>query len=77
MRREKLARAGIELDADACMYSCRHTFAKRTLGGYWTGQPKTIEQLAGLMGNTRKVASETYGEWCDSYQEPLWDALEN
>ena len=37
------------------MYTCRHTFAKRILSGYWTGQPATIETLAGLMGNTPSV----------------------
>ncbi|HWA99592.1 MAG TPA: hypothetical protein VG713_13910, partial [Pirellulales bacterium] len=64
--RDRLESKGIKLDNDACMYSTRHTFAKRTLGGYWTGKPATIEQLAGAMGNTRDVAWGTYGKWCDA-----------
>lgn len=47
-------RRKLELPADRCMYTCRHTFAKRTLAGYYTGKPVTIEVLAGLMGNTRR-----------------------
>lgn len=64
----------IRFDADACMYTCRHTFAKRTLQGYWTGKSTTIETLAKLMGNTPQVCWEHYVQWCDSYTEPLWDA---
>lgn len=71
----RLAKKKICLDDDACMYSCRHTFAKRTLGGYWTGKPCTIEQLAGLMGNTRQVCWEHYAKWCDNYTDPLWEAV--
>ena len=33
----KLEKQGVEFDPDCCMYSCRHTYAKRTLEGYWTG----------------------------------------
>lgn len=36
-----------------------YTFAKRTLYGYWTGKHRTIEQLSGLMGNSRDVAWKT------------------
>ena len=28
-------REGIKFDDDCCLYSTRHTFAKRVLGGYW------------------------------------------
>jgi len=45
------------------MYACRHTFAKRTLSGYYTGRPVTIEVLAGLMGNTPKVCWDHYAAW--------------
>ena len=72
--RKRLARNGIELDEDACMYSTRHTYAKRTLSGYWTGKPTTIEQLAELMGNTREVCWEHYASWCDAYTDPLWES---
>ena len=75
--KKKLSKKGIILDKDACLYSTRHTFAKRTLGGYWTGKPATIEQLSGLMGNSRQICWEHYGQWCDNYTEPLWQALEN
>lgn len=57
------------------LYTCRHTFAKRILSGYWTGQPTGIETLAGLMGNTPKVCWEHYAKWCDEYNDPLWAAV--
>jgi len=57
------------------LYTCRHTFAKRVLSGYWTGEPATIETLAGLMGNTPKVCWDHYAQWCDEYNEPLWAAV--
>lgn len=68
-------RRKLELPDDRCMYTCRHTFAKRTLSGYYTGQPVTIEVLAGLMGNTPKVCWDHYASWTDQYNAPLWAAL--
>jgi len=68
-------RKELELPADRCMYSCRHTFAKRILSGYYTGQPTTIEVLAGLMGNSPKVCWQHYAQWSDQYIDPLWAAL--
>ncbi|PHR95213.1 MAG: hypothetical protein COA78_30615 [Blastopirellula sp.] len=65
----------LDLPADRCMYTCRHTFAKRTLSGYYTGKPVNIEVLAGLMGNTPKVCWEHYASWADQYNDPLWEAL--
>lgn len=56
-------------------YTCRHTFAKRILSGYWTGQQASIETLAGLMGNTPSVCWKHYASWCDEYNEPLWAAV--
>lgn len=56
-------------------YTCRHTFAKRILSGFWTGQPTSIETLAGLMGNTPSVCWTHYARWCDSYNDPLWAAV--
>jgi integrase len=73
--KDRLVAHGITLDNDGCMYTCRHTFAKRTLGGYWTGKPCTIEQLAGLMGNTRQVCWDHYSKWCEAYTDPLWEAI--
>ena len=73
--KKKLKEIGQPLAADDCMYSCRHTFAKRTLGGYWTGRKATIEQLAGLMGNTRQICWEHYARWCEAYTDPLWEAV--
>ena len=73
-RLDKSANAAERLPAGASLYGCRHTFAKRTLGGFWTGQPSTIEVLAGLMGNSRQIAWEHYGKWCESYTDPLWAA---
>ncbi len=49
--KRRLRKKGIKLDAGDCMYSWRHTFAKRTLQGHWAGKPTTIEVLAELMGN--------------------------
>ena len=65
----------LELPDDRCMYTCRHTFAKRTLSGYYTGKPVSIEVLAGLMGNTPAVAWRHYAQWADEYNDPLWEAL--
>lgn len=56
-------------------YTCRHTFAKRVLSGYWTGKPTSIETLAGLMGNTPSVCFRHYAAWCDEYNQPLWSAV--
>ena len=74
--KDKLEGLGNPLDEDDCMYTTRHTFAKRILGGYWNGKPATIEQVAALMGNTRDVCWRHYAKWCEKYTDPLWDALE-
>ena len=74
LRRRVENKEKIQFDADACMYACRHTYAKRTLQGYWTGKPTNIETLAKLLGNTPQVCWTHYVQWCDSYSEPLWEA---
>ena len=66
--------SGIEFPLGVSIYSTRHTFAKRTLGGYWTGKPTNVETLARLMGNSPVVARK-YAEWCDGYCDPLWAAV--
>jgi integrase len=71
----RLAKRGVVLDKDACLYSCRHTYAKRMLGGFWNGKPTTIEQLCALMGNSREICWEHYGKWSKHYEDPLWDAV--
>lgn len=71
--RRDLAKNGVELLDGACMYSCRHTYSKRTLSGFWTGQYCTIEHLAKLMGNS-VIEARKYAEWCELYVEPLWEA---
>ena len=68
--KNRLAEKGIKLGPDACMYSCRHTYAKRMLGGYWTGTPITLEVLAGLMGNSPQVCYDHYAKWCGDYVAP-------
>ena len=73
--RRRLLRKGIPIDKSDVMYTCRHTYAKRMLAGYWTGKPLTIEFLAALMGNTPKICWEHYAQWCDKYTEPLWESL--
>jgi integrase len=65
----------IQFDADCVLYSCRHTFAKRILQGFWTGKQVNIETLARLMGNSPQVCSEHYLRWSDSYEEPLWESV--
>ena len=72
--RRKLAKNNVHLDQDSCLYGVRHTYAKRTLQGYWTGKPTNIETLSILMGNTREVCWQHYAEWCDTYTDPLWNA---
>ncbi|MEZ6128889.1 MAG: site-specific integrase [Planctomycetaceae bacterium] len=57
------------------LYTCRHTYAKRILSGFWTGQQASIETLAGLMGNTPNVCWRHYAQWSDAYNEPLWAAV--
>jgi integrase len=61
-----------EFDADLCMYSTRHTYAKRMLQGYWTGKPVPIEILAQLMGNSVQVCRDHYLKWTESMNEALW-----
>ena len=56
-------------------YTCRHTFARHVLSGYRTGQPATLETLAGLMGNTPKICWDHYANWCEEYNAPLLRAI--
>jgi integrase len=72
--KHRLERKGIDLDEACCMYSCRHTYAKRTLQGHWTGRPTNIETLAKLMGNSPQVCRDHYLQWSDIDNEHLWDA---
>ncbi|BBO35526.1 tyrosine-type recombinase/integrase [Lacipirellula parvula] len=69
----EVVRKAITFDKDAVMYSCRHTYAKRVLQGYWSGKATNIETLAKLMGNTPQICRDHYLQWCDHYSEPLWD----
>jgi hypothetical protein len=72
--KERLIKRGLEFDGDTCMYSCRHTYAKRTLQGHWTGKSTNIETLARLMGNSPQVCRDHYLQWTESYDEPLWES---
>lgn len=49
---------------------------RERIGGYWTGKPTTIEQVAAAMGNSRQVCWEHYAKWCDNYTDPIWDAVD-
>lgn len=71
--KKRLTAKGINLDDDACMYSCRHTYAKRILQGYWSGKPTNIESLARLMGNSPQVCREHYLQWSEIDNDPLWE----
>lgn len=72
--KKKLEQKKIRLDSDACMYSCRHTYAKRTLEGYWTGKPASISSLARLMGNSVQVCIAHYLQFSIADNEMLWGA---
>jgi integrase len=75
--RRALARAekaGVKFDEHVCLYSTRHTYAKRCLTGYWSGKPITIQVLAELMGNTPKICQEYYLKWTKNFDAPLWAA---
>ncbi|WP_197171615.1 hypothetical protein [Novipirellula aureliae] len=50
-------------------------FAARTISGFYTGNPVSIEVLAELMGNTPKVCWNHYAQWEDDDNDPLWAAL--
>lgn len=69
----RLQKDGLEFDEDCCIYSCRHTYAKRTLEGYWTGRPCNTETLARLMGNSPQVCREHYLQWSTVDNEFLWE----
>jgi integrase len=69
----KLEKKGVEFDKDCCMYSCRHTYAKRTLEGFWTGKPCNIETLARLMGNSPQVCRDHYLQFSIVDNEFLWE----
>jgi integrase len=69
--RKRLEKQGIDLDKDACFYTCRHTYAKRCLMGYWT-KPVPLHSLAELMGNSVQIITEHYGQWDDSSKQHLW-----
>jgi integrase len=73
--RKVLEAKGMEFDDDCCLYSCRHTFAKRVLTGYWSGKATSIQVLAGLMGNTPQTCEKHYLRWCEHYTEPMWNAV--
>lgn len=72
--KNRLIKKGMEFDSDTCMYSCRHTYAKRTLQGFWTGKQTNIETLARLMGNSPQVCRDHYLQWTETYNEPLWES---
>jgi integrase len=74
--RDKLLREKVPIEKTDVMYTTRHTYAKRQLGGYWTGEPVSIEVLAGLMGNTPDVCWKHYGQWSVKYMEPLRRAVD-
>ncbi|MBS0264883.1 MAG: hypothetical protein JSS02_23305 [Planctomycetes bacterium] len=71
----RIQKNGVVLDDDACMYSCRHTYAKRVLEGYWTGKPTSIKTLARLMGNTVQVCIDHYLQFSEADNEMVWDAV--
>ena len=73
--RDALNRLGVTYIEPLIPYTCRHTYAKRMLGGYW-GPPVTLEVLAGLMGNSPKVCWDHYAKWSNQYVDPFWNAID-
>jgi integrase len=74
---DRAKKSGMTFDKDVCLYSCRHTFAKRALIGYWTGKPINMELLASLMGNTPAVCARHYADILkelSGVDELLWTA---
>ncbi len=64
-------------DPDVCLYSTRHTYAKRMLTGYW-GKAVSIDMLAALMGNTVEVCRKHYADLTkeiSGVDELIWSAV--
>jgi integrase len=74
LRRRVERLEGLQFDTDTRMNTCRHTYAKRCLEGYWSGKPITLQTLAQLMGNTVQVCIDHYLRWCKSEDQRLWEA---
>ncbi|MGA2255515.1 MAG: hypothetical protein ABSG53_12700 [Thermoguttaceae bacterium] len=72
--RANLLKKKVPIQKDDVIYTSRHTFAKRQLGGYW-GPAVSLEILAGLMGNTPAVCWKNYSQWCSKYMDPLRNAV--
>ena len=73
--KKRAEKRGQTFDADCCLYSLRHTFAKRTLTGHWTGRMINVELLAKMMGNTPEVCRAHYLQWAEeAVDDHLWDA---
>ena len=73
--RTKIAKQGITLDKDSCLYSCRHTFAQRAIGGHNGRPPIDLHRLAGLLGDTMETCQKHYAKWRPQYTQPLKDAV--
>jgi len=73
--RGALDRLGVKYIKPLIPYSCRHTYAKRMLGGYW-GPPVTLEVLSGLMGNSPATCWRHYAKWSSQYVDPFWNAID-
>jgi integrase len=66
---------GYKFPAGLRLYSCRHTFAKDTLQGKYTGKPVSIMTLSQLMGNSPRVCERYYAKYAEGYVEHLWGAV--
>jgi hypothetical protein len=49
------------LPENRCMYTCRHTFAKRTLSGYYTGKPVPPQGTARRPGDQPRADAHHAG----------------
>jgi integrase len=70
--KQKVRKKCILLDEDTCKYSCRHTYAKRTLEGFWSGKPVNINTLARLIGNSVQICIVHYLQFSEADNEMLW-----
>jgi len=73
--KRRLQKKEVTPDEPLIPYTCRHTYAKRMLGGFW-GAPVTLEVLAGLMGNTPAICRHHYAKWSQQYTDPFWTAIQ-
>jgi integrase len=64
-------KVGSGASENAFPYATRHTYAKRCLMGYWTGEPCDLATLAVLMGDELRTVVKYYAQWEPAHQARL------